>query len=317
MCRLFGFRSVIPSQVHRSLLAAENALGVQSNKHPDGWGVAYYVDGTPHVTRSPMTAIGDSLFRRLSGVVASETVLAHVRQATQGTNSVLNCHPFQYGRWVGAHNGDIPNFAERRSALEAEVSPRLRRYVLGETDSELLFLLFLTRLSEHGPLSRSPDSHEVALSLAETVSIARAICDTPSSRSLLTLMVTDGQCLAVIQGGKGLFYSTYKRRCADRDKCSSLSPECEGPTETGFVNHLIVSSEELSGENVWQTLAEGEILTVDHRMKVQVGRVSAEELAQGTKLPTLDGKARVAGAHAAAQLPVLQDPLGRGPERVL
>src|SRR5260221_386193 len=27
MCRLFGFRSVIPSKVHRSLLAAENALG--------------------------------------------------------------------------------------------------------------------------------------------------------------------------------------------------------------------------------------------------------------------------------------------------
>src|SRR4051794_40838657 len=76
MCRLFGFRSVIPSQVHRSLLAAENALGVQSNLHPDGWGVAFYIDGAPHVTRSPSTALGDALFHRLSGVVASETVLA-------------------------------------------------------------------------------------------------------------------------------------------------------------------------------------------------------------------------------------------------
>ena len=60
MCRLFGFRSVIPSQVHRSLLAAENALGVQSNQHRDGWGVAFYVDGSPHVTRSPLTAVGDA-----------------------------------------------------------------------------------------------------------------------------------------------------------------------------------------------------------------------------------------------------------------
>ena len=59
MCRLFGFRSVIPSQVHRSLLAAENALGTQSNQHPDGWGVAYYVDGAPHVTKNPITALGD------------------------------------------------------------------------------------------------------------------------------------------------------------------------------------------------------------------------------------------------------------------
>ena len=56
MCRLFGFRSVIPSQVHRSLLSADNALGTQSSQHPDGWGVAFYVDGSPHLTKSPSTA---------------------------------------------------------------------------------------------------------------------------------------------------------------------------------------------------------------------------------------------------------------------
>ena len=30
MCRLFGFRSVLQSQVHRSLANADNALAVQS-----------------------------------------------------------------------------------------------------------------------------------------------------------------------------------------------------------------------------------------------------------------------------------------------
>src|SRR5215510_13114829 len=144
MCRLFGFRSVIPSQVHRSLLAAENALGKQSNEHPDGWGVAFYVDGAPHITRSPETALGDALFHRLSGVVSSETVLAHVRKATQGPKTVLNCHPFQYGRWVFAHNGDIPAFESRREALFAQIAPELSRFILGETDSELVFFLFLT-----------------------------------------------------------------------------------------------------------------------------------------------------------------------------
>ena len=71
MCRLFGFRSVIPSQVHRSLVAADNALGRQSEAHPDGWGVAFYVDGAPHVTRSASHALGDALFHRVSGVVSS------------------------------------------------------------------------------------------------------------------------------------------------------------------------------------------------------------------------------------------------------
>ncbi len=142
MCRLFGFRSVIESQVHRSLLAAENALGVQSSGHPDGWGVAFYVDGAPHLTRSPTTAFGDKMFHRLSGVVSSQTVLAHVRKATQGGHNVFNCHPFQHGRWVFAHNGDIPNFEERRTSLLAEVAPGLRRFILGETDSEVLFTCF-------------------------------------------------------------------------------------------------------------------------------------------------------------------------------
>ena len=44
MCRLFGFRSVIKSQMHRSLVSADNALVRQSEQHPDGWGVAGLMD---------------------------------------------------------------------------------------------------------------------------------------------------------------------------------------------------------------------------------------------------------------------------------
>jgi glutamine amidotransferase len=266
MCRLFGFRSVIPSQVHRSLLAAENALGVQSNEHPDGWGVAYYVDGSPHVTKSPSTAMSDALFRRLSGVVSSETVLAHVRKATQGVKTVLNCHPFQYGRWVFAHNGDVPELERFREALLAEVAPTLRRFILGETDSELVFFVFLSRLAAVAPLSRSHAVEDVASALRSAVLRVREICAGASTS--LTVMVTDGRVLVALQGGKELFLSTYKTRCGDRDHCPSLAPECEAPSQSGYVNHLILSSEPLLGENIWNPLEPGEIVGVDHRMRV-------------------------------------------------
>lgn len=278
MCRLFGFRSVIPSQVHSSLVAAENALGVQSNQHPDGWGVAFYVDGSPHVTRSPMTAVSDSLFHRVSGVVAAETVLAHVRQATQGKNNVLNCHPFQYGRWVGAHNGDIPNLEAKRGKLLEEIAPRLRRFVLGDTDSELIFFQFLSELQLYGPLSRPHSVLDVVAALRKTLTRVRDLCDEGDSRALLTMLVTDGQCMAAVQDGKPLFYSTYKGRCPERDSCSSLSDECEAPTKTGFVNHLILSSEKLQGQNVWVELTPGEIMAVDHRMQVFSGHLGRVEL---------------------------------------
>ncbi len=278
MCRLFGFRSVIPSQVHRSLLAAENALGVQSNQHPDGWGVAFYVEGAPHLTRSPMTAVSDALFHRVSGVVASETVLAHVRKATQGQNNVLNCHPFQHGRYTFAHNGDIPNFTAKREALLGEVLPRLRRYVLGDTDSEVIFFMFLSELSKYGPMSRDHRIEDIVAALRATVTRVRQVCDGPEHRALLTVMVTDGTCFVAARGGKELFLSTYKTRCADRDACPSLSEECEAPSKSGFVNHLIVSSEPLQGENVWTELEEGEIVGCDHRMRLIRGRVDRHDL---------------------------------------
>jgi glutamine amidotransferase len=268
MCRLFGFRSVIPSQVHRSLLAAENALGKQSNEHPDGWGVVFYVDGSPHITRSPETALSDALFHRLSGVVSSETVLAHVRRATQGPRTVLNCHPFQYGRWTFAHNGDIPGFDSHREALLAEVSPRLRRFILGDTDSEVVFFVFLSHLAAHGPLNRRFAVDDAASALRATIARVREVCDGNGSPAMLTCIVTDGDTMLATRGGKELYWSTYKQRCGDRGSCPSLSPECEAPTLTGFVNHLIFSSEPLQGENVWQELEDGDVVGVDWRMRV-------------------------------------------------
>ena len=273
MCRLFGFRSIIPSQVHRSLLAAENALGIQSNQHPDGWGVAFYVDGVPHVTRSPTTALGDALFHRLSGVVSSETVLAHVRKATQGSRTIFNCHPFQYGRWVFVHNGDIPNFEGKREALLSRVLPRFRRFILGETDSEVLFFVFLTALEARGPLADDHNVDSISNALREAVNSARELCDTDGTRALLTVVATNGECLVAAQGGKELYFSTYKTRCSDRDTCASLSAACEAPSKTGGVNHFIVSSEPLQGENVWEPLAEGEVIGVDARMSVRRSRL--------------------------------------------
>jgi glutamine amidotransferase len=270
MCRLFGFRSVIESQVHSSLMEAENALGTQSNQHPDGWGVAYYVDGCPQVTRSAAHALGDQLFHRLSGVVASQTVLAHVRKATQGDKTVLNCHPFQHGRWVFAHNGDIPDFEASREGLREKVSPRLRRFILGDTDSETIFFLFLTELEKLSPLSQPGSVREVVLALKRAIHSVRAIVTERAGERplLLTMVVTDGNVLAGVQGGKELYLSTYKHRCKERDVCPSLSPECEAESTTGFVNHFILSSEPLSGQNVWAKLEPGGVAAIDASMRV-------------------------------------------------
>ena len=269
MCRLFGFRSVIQSQVHRSLVAADNALAVQSQRHPDGWGVAYYIAGSPHVIKSAQTAIEDHIFKRVSGVVASETVLAHLRKATVGEINLLNSHPFQYGNWVMAHNGEVYNFAESREALRNEIAPNLRRFLLGDTDSEVLFYLFLTNLARHTDiLRRGAPIDAVSDALAQTIRRTKEIADGPGPEqySKLTIIVTDGSSMLAARSRMPLLYSTYKTRCLDRGTCPFLSPECEAPTTSGKINHLILSSEELQGDNTWLDLPDNQIVGVDWGM---------------------------------------------------
>ncbi len=268
MCRLFAFRSVVPSQVHRSLVEAEGALGSLSTEHRDGWGVAFYAEEAPHLTRSTRQALGDQLFHRLSGVVSSHTVLAHVRKATMGEVTVLNCHPFQYGRWTFAHNGDLRHFGERRGALLSEVAPRLRRFILGETDSEVFFHVFLTRLQQRAPLSARFSVEETGEALQEAVDIVRRICDPGAERpSVLTAIATDGQTMVAHRGGRELYWSTYKRRCPDRDACAFFRPACEAPSPDGIVNHLLLSSEPVQGAAVWLPLEEHGSIGVDWRMR--------------------------------------------------
>jgi glutamine amidotransferase len=96
----------------------------------------------------------------------------------------------------------------------------------------------------------------------------RSICDRSEAPATLTVVVTNGETMAAAHGGKDLFLSTYKTRCSDRHVCKSLSPECEAPTTSGRVNHCIVSSEPLQGENVWMPLKQGDIVSVDARMHV-------------------------------------------------
>jgi len=276
MCRLFGFRSVIKSQVHQSLILAENALKVQGQDHPDGWGVGYYVARSPHVIKSSNAVMNDSIFQKISGVVSSETVLAHIRKATSGELNILNTHPFQHGNWVFAHNGNIKRFSGHREKLLQLCSKDLRNFILGNTDSELLFYLLLSKLSKYVDLHLECkfSFHLVQAAkdmIRDVLSVVGPISDYKKEGdkgTYISFIITNGKLMLAFQGGKELLFSTYKTRCLDRDHCQFLSPTCESPSQSGFVNHLIISSEKLSGESIWFPIGENHFLGVDEQMQL-------------------------------------------------
>lgn len=258
------------------MVSADNALMQQSDRHPDGWGVAYYTAGAPHVIKSVSSAQVDHLFRRVSGIVASETVLAHLRKATQGSLSIINTHPFQFGQWVFVHNGNIKGFDGLRDELVGRIPPVLRRYILGDTDSEVFFYLLLTHMAQRCELKRAGFPIEdliaaVKATIAEITGAAGDICeddDGAPTETFLTFVITNGTTMVAYQGGKALHFSSWKKRCPERDVCPSFGPECERETDKGFVKHLLVSSEPLQGDNVWTRLAPNELVGVDWRMQM-------------------------------------------------
>lgn len=278
MCRLFGFRSVLDSGVHRSLLGAENALRTQSIKNPDGWGVAYYVGGCPQLIRSEGQALHDHIFEKVAAIASSQSVVAHVRRATQGSRSPMNSHPFQYGPWIFAHNGNVKDFDTHKPALIERIAPNLRRYILGTSDSEVIFYLFLTKLAKHGdPFEPDLPALAAADALLETIEEITALVgpythntDDPPTETFLTFVVTNGEIMLGHQGGKELLYSTYKARCPERDACSFFAKNCEQRAAMGEqVNHLIFTSESLQGDNQWTPMAPGQIIAVDRQMRLQ------------------------------------------------
>lgn len=283
MCRLFGFKSIIKSKVHSSLLHAENALGIQSVDHPDGWGVCYYIGNSPHIIKADKPAMDCDIFKKVSGVVSSHTVLAHIRKSTIGNVSPLNTHPFQFGNWVFAHNGNIKNFEEKKPSLHQLISNTFKPYILGTTDSEIIFYIILSELEKELDLfSLSVDFYAIKKAcqnaIKEIIKIIGDLSnnDSPPEESFLTFILTNGDNLIAFNGGKDLFYSTYKNKCPDRDTCDSFAPFCEAPATDGKINHLLFSSEPLSGENIWIKMGKGDLIGSCNEMNLNISNIPTE-----------------------------------------
>ena len=87
MCRLFAFRSNVPSQAHHALVTAENAVSFQAEHHSDGWGIGYYLDDEPYLFRAAKGAAEDHRFQLLSESLRSNTFLVTCGMCGHGTYS--------------------------------------------------------------------------------------------------------------------------------------------------------------------------------------------------------------------------------------
>jgi glutamine amidotransferase len=211
VCRLFGQHAHPGFDPSEPLCSAENALRFQSHRHPHGWGIGWYENGSPHVRRGILPAHSDDAFAAAGREIRAPLVVAHVREASVGPVLPENCHPFQWDRWLFAHNGTVARFADHddvQATIEAEIDPDLRAF-RGDTDSERCFRLFLTRLRAYGGLA-APSLEDVRRAFAATsAAVLRIAGAAPAPKpTSLTFVVSDGRLLAACRHGRTLFLAS-------------------------------------------------------------------------------------------------------------
>ncbi len=223
MCRLLGFRSAEQESLRRPLLKDERSLYALSNEHRDGWGLAYFHHGVPHVVKSIERAAYDHSFVKLAANLSSSNVIAHLRRATQGELSLLNCHPFQFGKWIFAHNGDMPNFCTKRPRFCASISPRLQPHIFGSTDSEVFFMLFLNELLAVRALDQEDVSlKDCALALRRAITcVIREYAEVELKKPFaLNVLATNGRNFLAYRHGHRLVFNVTKEPYARLVVCS-------------------------------------------------------------------------------------------------
>lgn len=288
MCRLFGFRATHPTKVECGLIEAQNSLVRQSRQdargldNPDGWGIGLVRDGEVRCERQVEPAHESEEFRRDAADVRATTVLAHVRRATVGEPRLANTHPFRRDGSLLAHNGHLPGFGALAPRLRDAMTPDLRGAHRGDTDSEHVFHLLLSRLEEaRGPGGEGGASDPELMRgvLADTLRGLEDVCDRldpggdgvergPDGHRLdrlaMNLLWTVGPSLAGSRLGRSLWYVERDgvHRCG---ACGELHPD---PEPDGY-RAVLLASERITGED-WREVPEGSVFHVDEDVRLRV-----------------------------------------------
>ncbi|PCJ49415.1 MAG: class II glutamine amidotransferase [Gammaproteobacteria bacterium] len=214
----------------------------------DGFGVGWYGNKLePGLFRSVRPAWNNVNLESLAGHVASPLFLAHIRFATGTPIQETNSHPFQYKNWLMVHNGQINQYHLIKKQLINLIDEEYFQYILGSTDSEILFYLLLS----HGLEANVEQAIITVVKLVESLAAKHNI-----DHSLrMTLGISNGESIWAVR------YST----CS---KSASLFYTLE---ESDGQCYLLVVSEPLEyGSLSWNAVEENAILHFDKNYKKQL-----------------------------------------------
>ncbi|KAK0735635.1 nucleophile aminohydrolase [Apiosordaria backusii] len=266
----------------------------RGQNNADGFGIGFYTDpklgAAPCLFTSTTPAWNCVNLQRLASKTASHLIFAHVRATTEGSLSEDNCHPFSHGSLIWMHNGGIGGWKQIKRRLGERLADKWYLGVVGGTDSEWAFALFLDTLERmgHDPSSQPEEGFGPTVlrkAMLKTIAIINELIDNiPESvihaenvdtRSLLNFAVSDGHsviCTRYVGSASdeaaSLYYSSgtlWETRAPTPDKRDYQMERSDKGADV-----VLVASEPLSFEREnWVNVPTNSILTI-HNQTVMV-----------------------------------------------
>jgi glutamine amidotransferase len=186
-----------------------NQVYDRGNLNADGFGLGWYMahdketeqfeeeDLRPCVFTEVGPAWHNRNLHRLCQKICSPIIFAHVRAAGPGMGVChCACHPFEWGRYLFMHNGQVACFGKVRRRLMDSLSDAAYDFCIANSasDSALSFALFIDQLEDpYTPIS--PQQLQKFLTVVITT-LTRALDEAGVvDTSLLNFVVTDGRAM--------------------------------------------------------------------------------------------------------------------------
>jgi len=199
MCRWLAFLGapIAPEELlfkpkHSLIDQSMRSKSAETPTNGDGFGLGWYgARDCPGLFRSIRPAWNDFNLQDIPAQVESRLFLAHVRATSHATVQETNCHPFRHGNWLFVHNGEIFGIEKFRKRLMEAISDDLFPFILGTTDSEVMFFLALTFGLERNPYTAMTRMAGFVESVARAHGVAETLW--------MTLGFSDGDSLYAIR----------------------------------------------------------------------------------------------------------------------
>jgi glutamine amidotransferase len=227
MARLFGLMGNRADLTGRILGFEADALRVRARGQPLGWGIGFYQAGEVLMRRRPIDDREEIDMAKQCADVRADVVLGHVRAATVGTLRTENTHPFRYRQWLfaqtgtasgepgdPAHGKPTPQFDAIRDRLLASVPEFLRGGIRGDTDSEIVFHVFLSFLHDAGRLNDAVVEPAV---IRDALRSSLAVVDGMTAEvgaepGAMNVLITNGEFVVAAHRNQRMAYRVFSGR---------------------------------------------------------------------------------------------------------